>query len=72
MTVLCSIIKKIVCFKSCIQGATVVEYALIAAAMAGAIIASVFLFGDEMVVTIELLTASLESAQDRIAVPESD
>jgi Flp pilus assembly pilin Flp len=51
----------------CTRGVTSVEYSLIAAGLSAVIVAVVFLFGDELAVTIGLLTETFEGAGDRMS-----
>jgi len=50
----------------CQEAVTVVEYALIAAGLSAVIISVVFFFGDQMVITMGLLTDSMSDASSRI------
>ncbi len=53
-------------FFKCRKAVTVVEYALIAAGISAVIVSVIFFFGDEMGVTLVLLTESMETAGNRI------
>ena len=64
---LTKMIAKIQCYMQCEEGATAIEYGLIAAGISLVIVAAVFAFGDQLDVVFNEMTGKMTEAAERAA-----